>query len=103
MKNYYATNKKFEKIQIIVNLKYASDNRYMGSISGTDDETNLPIMKKCLLTKDIISSRKDINETYERLKLSNKEKEELEKNDYFTIHFDNKNDYEVVGIEKKMQ
>lgn len=101
MKNYYATNKRFEKVQIIINLKYSSDNKYMATISGTTDDTNLPIIKKCILSKSLITSRKDINEAYERLKFTDKEFKEFEEKHNLIIHFDNKNDYEIMGIKNK--
>lgn len=98
MKNYYATNKKFEKIEIIINLKYTSDNRYMGFIVGTDDTTNIPIAKKCILLKEMIdeNDKEDKKETENRLKLSDSELETIKDVKYWRVNIENKDDYKVV-------
>lgn len=98
MKNYYATNKKFEKIEIIINLKYTSDDRYMGVIIGTDDATNIPIAKKCILLKSMISENdeQDKKETEERLKISNEEIQTIQDIRFWRINIENKNDYRVI-------
>ena len=69
MKNYFATNKRFEKVELVINMKYASDERYMGMINGTYDETNQPMTKKCIILKKKIDSNneKEVNELKERL------------------------------------
>lgn len=100
MQNYVVTNKKFEKVQIVINLKYSSDNKYMGSITGTNDNTNLPLLKKCLLSKKLATTKSEINEIYDRLKFTDEEKAEIENNNAVTIHFDNKTDYGIMGVNK---
>ncbi len=98
MKNYYATNKKFEKIEIIINLKYTSDDRYMGVIVGTDDTTNIPIAKKCILLKQMLNEddEEDKKETENRLKISDEEIENIKDLRFWQIDIENKNDYMVI-------
>lgn len=101
LKNYYVTNKKFEKVQIVVNLKYAADNRYMAMLTGIQESTNLPIVKKCILCPELITTKNEINETYKRLLFTETEKEKLNEKNSLVIHFDNKIKYEMLGINEK--
>lgn len=95
MQNYFPTNKKFEKIQMVINLKIASDNKFIGIITGTDDVTNAPILKKCMLSKTILTSS-EIDELDDRLSLTNEELEKARKERFLTSDISNRIDYEVV-------
>lgn len=98
MKNYYATNKKFEKVEIMINLKYTSDDRYMGFIVGTDDATNIPIAKKCILSKQMIDEKDEIDkkETENRLKITDDEIKSIKDIRFWHVDIENKNDYKVI-------
>jgi transcriptional regulator with XRE-family HTH domain len=98
MKNYYATNKRFEKVEIILNLKYASDDRYMGLINGTYDDTNQPLTKKCMITKNVInvSDKKEIANIKDRLKITEIELKNIKETNSWTMDVTNKTDYNVI-------
>lgn len=98
MKNYFATNKKFEKVQIIINLKYSSDEKYMGLITGTDDISNIPMIKKCLLSKNLITDSQGLKEMNERLSATKKEIENFQKEKFWNVDISNKTDYKTVKI-----
>ena len=98
MKNFYIANTKFEKVQMILNLTYASDNNYMGVITGTEDKSNMPMMKRCMVRKDLINDKdkKEIEEVKERLKITKEEKEKLEEENFLTVDITNRTDYTVM-------
>lgn len=98
MKNYYATNKRFEKVEIVINLKYASDERYMGMINGTYDETNQPLTKKCIILKKQINSNdiKEIEELKERLRITEEEYKTISEKQSWIMDTTNKTDYKVM-------
>lgn len=98
MQNYYAINKKFEKIQMVINLKVASDNKYMGIITGTDDRTNEPILKKCLLSTNVIEDKEELSNISKRLIINDDEIEKLKQDKFLTIDISNKIDYKVLEI-----
>ncbi|MGN1299458.1 MAG: helix-turn-helix domain-containing protein [Candidatus Scatovivens sp.] len=100
MKNYFANNKKFEKVQIIVNLKYSSDDKYMGLITGTDDVSNIPMIKKCLLTNQLISDDEELKEMNDRLSATKQEIEEFKKEKFWNVDISNKTDYKTVKVKK---
>lgn len=98
MKNYYATNKRFEKVELVVNLKYASDERYMGMINGTYDDTNQPLTKKCILLKKQINHNddKEVNDLKERLMITDEEYEIMKKKQGWIMNTTNLTDYKVL-------
>ena len=98
MKNYYATNKRFEKVEIVINLKYASDERYMGMINGTYDETNQPLTKKCIILKKQINSNdtKEIEELKGRLRITEEEYKTISEKQSWIMDTTNKTDYKVM-------
>lgn len=98
MKNYYATNKRFEKVEIVINLKYASDERYMGMINGTYDETNQPLIKKCIILKKQINPNddKEIEELKERLRVTEEEYKTISQRQSWIMDTTNKTDYKVM-------
>lgn len=98
MKNYYATNKRFEKIELVINLKYASDERYMGMINGTYDETNQPLTKKCIILKRPINHKdeNEVNNLKERLMITAEEFEIMKKKQGWIMNTTNLTDYKIL-------
>lgn len=98
MKNFYVANTKFEKVQMILNLTYASDNNYVGVITGTEDKANMPMMKRCIVRKDLIDEKnpKEVSEAKERLRISKEEKAKLDEDDFLTVDITNRTDYTVI-------
>lgn len=98
MKNFYITNTKFEKVQMILNLTYSSDDSYMGVITGTEDKANMPMMKRCMVRRSLINekNREEIEEAKERLKITVEEKSKLNEDNFLTVDISNKTDYKVI-------
>lgn len=93
MKNFFAINKRFEKVMIMINMKYASDNRHMGVIVGTKEEYYIPVMKKCLIVNNKIINIEDKEKIKQRLKLKDDEKQQILKDNYWYVDFNNKTDF----------
>ena len=73
LKNNESTNSRFEKTQIIIDLKHKVDNFYIGSINGTTDG-NLPTTRKCILSLERIGDDKDMLDfIYDKLALTEDE------------------------------
>ena len=92
MKNFYAVNKRFEKVMIMVNMSYASDNKRMGIIVGTKEDNYVPVMKKCIILNDKAKDNEK-DEIRERLKLTDKEQKEILENNFWYVDFSNKTNY----------
>lgn len=96
MKNYYAINKRFEKVLIMINLQYSSDNKNMGILIGTKEDVYTPVIKKCILLKHRLETEEDKNKTFERLKLTNEELKQIEKDNFWYPNYSNESDFESV-------
>lgn len=81
-------NGKFEKVLITVDLKYISDGKYIGSIAGTTGD-NTPCIKKCMITKESLISREDLNTCFENVKISEKEIEKMRIENYWEVESHN--------------
>ncbi|MBO5397639.1 MAG: helix-turn-helix domain-containing protein [Clostridia bacterium] len=98
MKNFFATNTKFEKVQLIINLTYTADGNYVGVITGTEDRANMPMMKRCILTKEMINenNQEEIQKIKDRLKISKEELEHLTEENFLTLDISNETNYKVI-------
>ena len=88
-KNYEPNNPQLERTEIIINLRYSSDGIYMGTLNGNADGYKQ-------VTKKIMLSKKDLeftDEMLERLKISDKEYENMKKDWCRYVDTKNKTDY----------
>lgn len=99
LRNDGNSNTKFEKVQIIVNLRYASNNKYMGCICGTTD-SNIPTIRKCLITPEILTDRDELNKCFEDLQITDKEIEDIKKENFWNIKTNNFQEYSVEVLNK---
>lgn len=92
MKNFYAVNKRFEKVMIMINMSYASDNKHMGVIVGTKEDKYVPVMKKCIILNSKIpdSEKEDIKK---RLCLTEDEKHEILEQHFWYVDYSNRTDF----------
>lgn len=81
-------NGKFEKVLITVDLKYISDGKYIGSIAGTTGD-NTPCIKKCMITREPLITREDLNACFENVKITDKEIEKMKTENYWEIETHN--------------
>lgn len=98
MKNFYINNKKYEKVEIVLNLKYASDERYMGMINGTYDVTNEPLVKKCIVLMKQINhnSEEEVKALKKRLTITEKEFDVMREKQGWIMATENTNDYKII-------
>ena len=95
LKNYYAINPRFEKVMLMINMQYSSDERKYGVIIGLKNDINMPMIKKCVILKHKIKEeeKQAILESVEM----NKEEIEQIKNDKFWYP-DIRNNFGFKGI-----
>ena len=98
MKNFYATNIKFEKVQMIINLTYSADSKYVGVITGTEDKANMPMMKRCIVTKELVDENnlEEIQKIKDRLKITPEELKHLTEENFLTLDITNETNYKVI-------
>lgn len=82
LKNYYAVNQTFEKLQLTINMKFSVDSMNMGVYLALREDVNLPVIKKFILSKrKIREDEKD--EIMKRLNLTESERANILKNGYW--------------------
>lgn len=96
--NYEALNTKFEKVLLILNVTYSSDNMFVGAIMGTEDKSDMPMIKKCILMPVLVDETDEefVESLKERLNISDIEKEKLNKEKFLTIDITNKLGYKII-------
>lgn len=87
--NYEPNNPQLEKTEIIINLRYTADNIYMGTLNGNSDGYRQVTKKIMLSKKDLIFT----DEMLERLKISDKEYENMKKDWCWYVDTKNKTDF----------
>ena len=87
--NYEPNNPQLERTEIIINLRYSSDNIYMGTINGNADGYR-QVTKKIMLSKENLEFT---DEMLNRLKISDKEYENMKKDWCWYIDTKNKTDF----------
>lgn len=92
--NNKLSNKKFEKVLITINMNYSTNDIYMGSIMGTND-ANKPTIRKCILSSKLLIDKDEINECFEKLKITQEEKEFINTNNFWDIETVNVEEYSV--------
>lgn len=84
LRNDPYSNDRFEKIQIIINLKYSLNDFYIGSINATTDSNN-PTTRKCIITKERVVDRDELNYIYDKLLITKDELENIEDTNYWNM------------------
>lgn len=82
LKNYYAVNQCFEKLQLTINMKFSIDSMNTGVFLALREDVNLPVIKKFILSKRKIKDEEK-NEIMRRLNLTDNEKANLLKNGFW--------------------
>ena len=95
LKNYYAVNQCFEKLQFTINMKFSIDGMNTGVFLALREDVNQPVIKKFVLSKRKI---KDIEkeEIIIRLNLTDNERANLLKNGYWYPDISNKTGFKGV-------
>lgn len=98
LSNYSAINTKFEKVELIMNVTFSSDGMYMGIITGTEDKSDMPMFKKCILTPKQIdeTDKAYIEYLRKRLEITDEEKEKMLKDKFLTVDITNKLEYKIL-------
>lgn len=95
LKNYYAVNQCFEKVQIIINMKFCNDGKNMGIIMALREDINFPVIKKVILTRKPITEDEK-QEIKERLNLTGAERKHIVENGYWYPDISNKSGFKSV-------
>ena len=67
------SNPGLDKFQIEIDLHSKENNKYYGMFLGISNYTHKPTARKCLITKELITSEEKLSILYEDLKVSQKE------------------------------
>ena len=95
LKNYYAVNQCFEKLQFTINMKFSIDGMNTGVFLALREDVNQPVIKKFVLSKrKIKDSEKE--EIIKRLNLTDNERANLLKNGYWYPDISNKTGFKGV-------
>lgn len=95
LKNYYAVNQCFEKLQLTINMKFSIDGMNTGVFLALREDVNQPVIKKFVLSKrKIKDSEKE--EISKRLNLTDNERANLLKNGYWYPDISNKTGFKGV-------
>ena len=95
LKNYYVENQCFEKVQIIINMKYCSDKKNMGVIMALREDVNFPVIKKVMLTRKPITDEEKAD-AKERLNLTAVERKNIVENGFWYPDITNKSGFKSV-------
>lgn len=95
LKNYYTVNPRFEKVMLILNMQYSSDNRKYGIIVGLKNNINAPMIKKCVVLNHKIKENEK-EEILETVEMSQEELEQVQKDKFW--YPDIKNNFGFKGI-----
>ncbi len=87
--NYEPNNPQLERTEIIINLRYSADGIYMGTLNGNADGYK-QVTKKIMLSKNDLEFTEEM---LERLKISNKEYENMKKDWCWYVDTRNKTDF----------
>lgn len=82
LKNYYAVNQCFEKVQLTINMKFSIDSMNMGVYLALREDVNLPVVKKFVLSKRKIKEEEK-EDVMKRLNLTESERAHLLKNGFW--------------------
>lgn len=82
LKNYYAVNQCFEKLQFTVNMKFSIDGMNSGVFLALREDVNQPVIKKFVLSKKRITENEK-EDIIKRLNLTESERAHLLKNGYW--------------------
>lgn len=82
LKNYYAVNQTFEKLQLTINMKFSVDSMNMGVFLALREDVNLPVIKKFILSKRKLKDDEK-NDVMRRLNLTENERANILKNGYW--------------------
>ncbi len=91
------TNPGLDKFQIEIDLHSKEDEKYYGIFLGISDNTHRPTARKCILTKELITSFEKLTALFEELKINNKDVEDILFTNYWDMKSNNIVDY-VVNI-----
>lgn len=95
LKNYYAVNQCFEKLQLTINMKFSIDGMNTGVFLALREDVNQPVIKKFVLSKRKIKDNEK-EEIIKRLNLTENERANLLKNGYWYPDISNKTGFKGV-------
>lgn len=88
---------RYEKVQIIIDLRLTADGTYGGSIMGTANNNNACV-KKCMFTTKKLSNADEYNKCFKRVEITESEIEGIKKNKFWIIE-NSKSDMYLLKID----
>ena len=95
LKNYYVVNPRFEKVMLMLNMQYSSDERKYGIIIGLKSDINMPVIKKCVVLKHKITEEEK-QEILQNIEMNKEEIEQINKDKFW--YPDIRNNFGFKGI-----
>ena len=95
LKNYYTVNPRFEKVMLMINMQYSSDDKKYGIILGLKNDINMPMIKKCVILKHKIKEEEK-QAILESVEMNKEEIEQIKKDKFW--YPDIRNNFGFKGI-----
>lgn len=79
------SNPGLDKFQIEIDLHSKKDNKYYGMFLGVANYTHKPTARKCIITKELVTSEKNLVQLFEELKVGSKELQSIANTKYWDM------------------
>ena len=89
------TNPGLDKFQIEIDLHSKEDDMYYGLFLGISGNTHMPTARKCMLTKRLIKDKQQLNDVFNKLKINEKDVEDMLKIKYWDMRNEELSDYVI--------
>ena len=84
-----------DKFQIEIDLHSKRENMYFGLFLGISGNTHVPTARKCMLTKQLITEKEELNKIFDRLKIDKEETDDMLKIKYWDMKNKELEDYVI--------
>lgn len=84
-----------DKFQIEIDLHSKEDDMYYGLFLGISGNTHMPTARKCMLTKRLIKDKQQLNDIFNKLKINEKDVEDMLKIKYWDMRNEELSDYVI--------
>ena len=79
------SNPGLDKFQIEIDLHSEENGKYYGMFLGVSNNTHKPTARKCILTKELITSKDTLSNLFEELKVGNEEAKNIVNTKYWDM------------------
>lgn len=89
------SNPGLDKFQVEIDLHSKWNNMYFGIFLGVSDNTHRPTARKCMLTKQKVNTKEELNEIFNILKVNQEEAQDIIHTKYWDMKSSNIKDYVI--------